>query len=291
MTDTFGLSDDCEITLEVDPGTFDESFLQAVHSLGVNRLSVGIQSFDDDVLKKCGRAHTAAQAIDAIEKIHRSAINNFSIDLISSLPFLTLDKWESTLRAATDTGSTHMSIYDLQVEDKTAFGRWYSPGVFPLPGDAESAEMYRAGVRTLTAAGYEHYEASVCRWLAVCVCAFVCLDLSVYLIHNNSSYHNIPPRTNSHHTHISFPFSLHLHSLPSHCFCVPSLGRSPTMPNQVTAAVTTRSTGGANPCGASAWPRPRWWGGAARHGRAPWPLIAHGWTAARPALRIHDRHP
>lgn len=154
-----------EITLELDPGTFTTSKLQELEEAGVTRLSIGIQSFDNDILIGCGRAHTAEDSLRAIDTIHRSPTrfkDNFSLDLISSLPTLTLPLWEKTLRHVVSTGCSHVSVYDLQVEDKTAFGRWYSPGVFPLPTDSDSAAMYRlaAEILTSTESGFEHYEVS-----------------------------------------------------------------------------------------------------------------------------------
>jgi len=161
---------DTEVTLEMDPGTFTAATLLELEDAGVTRLSLGIQSFDDTILRACGRAHTAADAWRAIDTIHASPTrfkDNFSIDLISSLPHLTLPLWEDTLRHAVRTGCSHVSVYDLQVEDKTAFGRWYAPGVFPLPSDADSAAMYRLAANVLGngdggggGGGFEHYEVS-----------------------------------------------------------------------------------------------------------------------------------
>ena len=167
----FLLGGDTEVTLEMDPGTFTAATLLELEGAGVTRLSLGIQSFDDEILRACGRAHTADDAWRAIDTIHASPTrfkDNFSIDLIASLPHLTLPRWETTLRQAVRTGCSHVSVYDLQVEDKTAFGRWYAPGVFPLPSDADAAAMYRMAAEVLTSpsdqgeggGGFEHYEVS-----------------------------------------------------------------------------------------------------------------------------------
>jgi coproporphyrinogen III oxidase-like Fe-S oxidoreductase len=150
-----------EITLEADPGTFDATKLGEFHRIGINRLSIGVQSFDNEILRRCGRAHTAEDVTRALEAVKVSAFrDNFSIDLISSLPYLTIPLWKDTLLRAIDTGCSHCSIYDLQVEDKTAFGRWYTPGTFPLPTDEDSTEMYKIASETMRAAGFEHYEVS-----------------------------------------------------------------------------------------------------------------------------------
>lgn len=156
----FNVLNNAEITLEADPGTFDSSRLASFHNSGFNRLSVGVQSFNDVALKSCGRAHDVASTYRALEAIHKSPFDNFSIDLISSLPHLSIDQWQETIQAAIDAQSTHISVYDLQVEEKTAFGKWYSPGVFPLPNEELSSRMYETCVSTLTKAGFEHYEVS-----------------------------------------------------------------------------------------------------------------------------------
>lgn len=155
-----GLAADAEVTLEMDPGTFDLATLRAFQRAGVTRVSMGVQSFNDDTLRASGRAHTAADVETAVGQMHAAGLENFSVDLISSLPAVDAAAWEATLHAAVATGCAHVSVYDLQVEDHTAFGRWYKPGVFPLPSDAESARMYESAVRVLGAAGFEHYEIS-----------------------------------------------------------------------------------------------------------------------------------
>ena len=156
----FGIETGAEVTLEMDPGTFDLSRLREFQAAGVNRVSMGVQSFDQTVLSSCGRAHSAQDVEQAVACMHSAGMENFSIDLISSLPGVSLEAWRSTLHRAAATGCSHVSVYDLQIEDKTAFGRWYSPGQFPLPSDSDSAAMYTVAVETLTSAGFEHYEVS-----------------------------------------------------------------------------------------------------------------------------------
>ena len=124
----FGISDDAEITLEMDPGTFDSNRLKRLKSIGINRVSMGVQSFNDETLVKCGRSHCVNDVNNAINDLKSAGIDNYNIDLISSLPNVSIGQWEETLRTAVSTGCTHISIYDLQIEEKTAFGRWFSPG-------------------------------------------------------------------------------------------------------------------------------------------------------------------
>lgn len=149
-----------EVTLEMDPGTFTYDRLLALRDIGINRISMGVQSFDNAMLKHCGRPHTVEDTMQALDDLHRANWENFSIDLISSLPYLTPELWADTLSRAVQSGSSHISVYDLQVEPGTAFARRYRPGMHPLPSEQGSADMYRAAVRALTAGGFEHYEVS-----------------------------------------------------------------------------------------------------------------------------------
>eukprot|EP01035_Chromulina_nebulosa_P055342 gene55342-75841_t len=123
----FSISSTAEITLEMDPGTFDEARVLELKNIGINRVSMGVQSFDDTILKACGRAHSSEQVIAAITALASAGMENFSIDLISSLPKMGLKEWSETLHMACSFRPPHISIYDLQVEERTAFGRWYSP--------------------------------------------------------------------------------------------------------------------------------------------------------------------
>lgn len=161
LRSTVGFKKDIEITLEMDPGTFDLEKLNTLSDAGINRISMGIQSFDKEILEKAGRAHTVEDTQRALKAVSLSQFkDNFSIDLISSLPGLTIDLWKETLEKAAESGCSHVSVYDLQVEEKTAFGRWYTPGVFPLPTDEQSALMYKMGTQILKDADFEHYEVS-----------------------------------------------------------------------------------------------------------------------------------
>ena len=174
--------DSVEVTLEMDPGTFTLSRLKQLISLGINRVSVGIQSLNEKVFTTLGRAHTlddSYRAIEALQSVSPSSDyppscdqlrNGYNLDLISGLPRQTEEIWIETLQKAIQTGCQHLSIYDLQVETKTAFGNWYQPGVFPLPTEEVAARMYTLAVEILsqpstigsstTTPAYEHYEIS-----------------------------------------------------------------------------------------------------------------------------------
>ncbi|MEA5508395.1 radical SAM family heme chaperone HemW [Crocosphaera sp. UHCC 0190] len=156
----FGISSDAEISLEMDPGTFTLQQLQSYKNLGVNRFSLGIQVFQDELLEKCGRFHRLKDIENAINLIHQVNIDNFSLDLISGLPYQTLEAWQFSLEKAIEINPKHLSCYDLVLEPVTAFGKQYKPGKFPLPQDEIAAQMYRLTQQILTNAGYEHYEIS-----------------------------------------------------------------------------------------------------------------------------------
>jgi oxygen-independent coproporphyrinogen-3 oxidase len=156
----FGIASGVEISMEIDPGTFDFAHIAGYRSLGVNRVSLGVQAFQEELLKTAGRSHSLIDIFTAIELIHKVEIPEFSLDLISGLPYQSLAQWQDSLTQAVAATPTHISIYDLTIEPGTAFNRYYKPGDHPLPTDETTVKMYQMGQKTLTDAGYEHYEIS-----------------------------------------------------------------------------------------------------------------------------------
>lgn len=156
----FGICSGAEISMEMDPGTFDLNQLQGYRAAGVNRVSLGVQAFQPELLQVCGRSHTKSDIYISVEIIRQVGIPDLSLDLISGLPQQTLEQWQATLDAAVAIAPNHISIYDLTIEPQTAFGRYYKPGVHPLPTDDTTVQMYHQGRQILIAAGYEHYEIS-----------------------------------------------------------------------------------------------------------------------------------
>jgi putative oxygen-independent coproporphyrinogen III oxidase len=156
----FGIAAGAEISIEIDPGTFTLEQLRGYAAAGVNRVSLGVQAFQDELLQACGRSHSVAEIWEAVEIVRSAGIVNFSLDLISGLPHQTLEQWEASLKWAVAISPTHLSSYDLIVEDGTAFGRYFEAGSQPLPADETAAQMYRLAQEILTDAGYEHYEIS-----------------------------------------------------------------------------------------------------------------------------------
>ena len=149
------LSIDAEITLEANPGTFEAEKFRAFRAAGVNRLSIGVQSFNPKHLKALGRIHDDQEAYAAIN-IARAHFDNFNLDLMYGLPEQTLDEACADIEAALSFSPPHISAYHLTLEPNTYFHR-YPP---PLPDDDASARMQEAIEQRLDAAGFRHYETS-----------------------------------------------------------------------------------------------------------------------------------
>jgi putative oxygen-independent coproporphyrinogen III oxidase len=160
LSSKFGIDRNAEISMEIDPGTFDLPQLQGYLDAGVNRVSIGVQAFQDHLLKLCGRSHTVGDIYHAVELLHQCGVDNWSLDLISGLPQQTLSDWEASLKCAIELHPQHISCYDLIVEAQTPFSKQYQPGNTPLPSDKTTAQMYRVAQQMLTGAGYAHYEIS-----------------------------------------------------------------------------------------------------------------------------------
>ncbi|PSF39442.1 coproporphyrinogen III oxidase [Aphanothece hegewaldii CCALA 016] len=156
----FGIDANLELSMEMDPGTFTLQQLQGYQLCGVNRVSLGVQAFQDELLKVCGRSHFVQDIYNAIDLICQANVTNFSLDLISGLPHQTLENWDHSLSEAIKIAPNHLSCYDLVLEPVTAFGKRYEGGENPLPTDEATAQMYRLAQNKLTEAGYEHYEIS-----------------------------------------------------------------------------------------------------------------------------------
>lgn len=156
----FGLQAGAEISMEIDPGTFTLEQLQGYQAAGVNRVSIGAQAFQPELLQACGRSHTVAEIYAAVEMVRQAGLKNFNLDLISGLPNQTLEQWQASLEATMALAPTHVSTYDLTIEPETAFGRQYQPGSQPLPTEETTVQMYQLAGQVLQASGYEHYEIS-----------------------------------------------------------------------------------------------------------------------------------
>ncbi|QEM67786.1 radical SAM family heme chaperone HemW [Geobacter sp. FeAm09] len=154
----FGLGPQAEITLEANPGTVDQERLAAFRSAGVNRLSLGVQSFHDPLLKTLGRIHSGAQAQEAFRAARTAGFTDIGIDLIHALPGQTLPMWRRELEQALSLGPEHISVYGLTVEEGTPFAVQYGEDSPLLPDEDLAVAMFEEADSLLTAAGYEHYE-------------------------------------------------------------------------------------------------------------------------------------
>jgi oxygen-independent coproporphyrinogen-3 oxidase len=154
----YRLEPDAEITLEANPGTLSPSKLGGYRTAGVNRLSLGVQSFDDRQLERLGRIHTAAQAREAFALAVGAGFANIGIDLIHSLPGETLPQWRSELEEAVALGPAHISAYGLTIEEGTPFAVLEDAGRLQALPEDDSAEMFRETGLFLPSAGYGQYE-------------------------------------------------------------------------------------------------------------------------------------
>jgi oxygen-independent coproporphyrinogen-3 oxidase len=154
----FGLAAGAEVTLEANPGTVDFRKLADFRHAGINRLSLGIQSFDDQMLKELGRIHTAQQAREAFAAARQAGFDNIGIDLIHALPGQTGTMWLTELHQALQLAPEHLSVYGLTIEEATPFAAQYGIDSPLLPDEDLAAEMFEAADDLLTAQGYEHYE-------------------------------------------------------------------------------------------------------------------------------------
>lgn len=149
-----------EFTVEMNPGTVDREKLLLLQQAGVNRLSVGVQSFDDNCLQKIGRIHTAQEAADTIELAHNLGFDNISLDLIYGLPQQDREILTQSVERALTLPVQHISIYGLQLEEGTAFQRMADMGKLQLPTDELVETMHDYIVEKLPETGYQRYEIS-----------------------------------------------------------------------------------------------------------------------------------
>jgi oxygen-independent coproporphyrinogen-3 oxidase len=160
LAQKFGILPNAEISLEMDPATFTLAQGRDYQKAGVNRVSLGVQAFQEHLLALAGRFHRQKDIYEAIAYLQDSGLTNLSLDLISGLPQQTLEDWQFSLARSLKLQPTHLSCYDLVLEAVTPFGKQYQPGEKPLPDDLTTAQMYRLAQNLLTEAGYEHYEIS-----------------------------------------------------------------------------------------------------------------------------------
>lgn len=146
--------------MELNPGDATPEYLQSLRSVGINRLSIGIQSFKDHLLQLIGRRHTVAQAIDTVHWAQAAGFDNISIDLMYALPTQTLNQWRADIQIALHMGVQHISSYGLMYEEGTAMTKMRDKGLITSIDEDIENEMYDYLCERLGKEGFEHYEVS-----------------------------------------------------------------------------------------------------------------------------------
>lgn len=157
---SFALTADCEITLEANPGTVDGPYLEKLRALGVNRLSLGVQSANAAELSMLGRIHTFTEAVETVRLARRAGFDNLNLDLMMGLPGQTLSGWQDTLHDALELQPEHLSCYILSLEEETRLNAQVESGQLPEPDGDLAADMYEWTSDVLQTCGFEQYEIS-----------------------------------------------------------------------------------------------------------------------------------
>jgi len=156
----FTLTNDAEITLEANPDDLNKAKLLGIKSLGVNRVSIGIQSFFDENLLLMNRSHTSEQATSAVKEVQKAGFENITIDLIYGLPGLTIERWKQNLKQAFTLDVPHISAYGLTVEERTALNHLVKTKKVKLPEEPLVIEQFTTLIEEAQKNGFIHYEIS-----------------------------------------------------------------------------------------------------------------------------------
>ncbi|RJX38254.1 oxygen-independent coproporphyrinogen III oxidase [Paenibacillus pinisoli] len=156
----FPIASDAEVTMEANPGTTDLEKLKAMRSGGVNRISFGVQSFDNGLLERIGRIHNVDDVYASLDNARKAGFDNLSIDLMFGLPGQTVEHLSDSVDRAMALGLPHYSLYSLKVEENTLFHKLYERNELPLPPEEEEFNMFLLLMKKLKENGYRHYEIS-----------------------------------------------------------------------------------------------------------------------------------
>ena len=156
----FNIKDRAEITVEANPDDLDKQTCNRLVEQGINRLSIGIQSLDNGILKILGRRHDADKAIDAYLTAQQAGFDNINLDLMYGMPKQTMDQWQHTIKIVSDLQPSHISMYCLTLEHGTPLLTWVEQGKLPTPDSDLAADMYHHAEEILDNQGYLHYEIS-----------------------------------------------------------------------------------------------------------------------------------
>ena len=162
LRDNFYIMDDAEITIEANPATVSDEKMDMYLKKGINRLSIGVQSFENPVLETLGRIHSKNDAFYSFQKAKKAGFENINLDIMFGIPGQSLKMWKDTVRQCIFSGPTHISMYSLQIEEGTDFYNMYRNGELEPVSETADREMYHEALRMMRTAGYEHYEISNC---------------------------------------------------------------------------------------------------------------------------------
>jgi len=157
---SFNVRKDAEITIEANPGTVDLDKLSALRGAGVNRLSIGLQAWQDKHLRFLGRIHSSSDFVQSVMYAKEAGFENINVDVMFGLPYQTVEDWLETLEKVCSFEIQHISMYSLKVESGTPLHRWYEQGKFSLPTQEEDRLMYYKGREYVSGFGLKQYEIS-----------------------------------------------------------------------------------------------------------------------------------
>lgn len=157
---TFNFYDDIEASMEMNPGTASKEKCRALYQMGINRLSIGLQSTNDKELKTLGRIHSYEDFLNTYTWCREAGFQNINVDLMAALPYQTVESYTTGLRKIIRLAPEHISAYSLILEEGTPFYQKYNSGCYPLPDEEQERLMYRETEQILAQAGYERYEIS-----------------------------------------------------------------------------------------------------------------------------------
>jgi oxygen-independent coproporphyrinogen-3 oxidase len=160
IQENFDLIRKTEITMETNPADLNRSYLESIRKIGINRINIGVQSFDQEVLAFLGRRHSVRQAILAIEASKKAGFHNIGLDLIYGVPGQEIDSWLETLKQAVAFSPEHLSCYQFTLEAETPLGKRCQEGEFSIPGEELQFQYFMKTSQFLENAGYVHYEVS-----------------------------------------------------------------------------------------------------------------------------------
>ena len=156
----FTIASNAEITIEANPATVGIELMKSIRTMGYNRISIGVQSFDKAELKLLDRAHGPKEIHSTVDCARKAGFDNLSLDLMFAVPNQSLSSWENNLNKALEKNPEHLSTYNLTIEQGTAFSKLQSNGKLIMPDDGHQLELYKKTIERLTKKGFHHYEIS-----------------------------------------------------------------------------------------------------------------------------------